>query len=257
MSRFLCTALSEFKMEKASVLKGKVFLLTGASRGIGASIAQALGAAGAEVVLVARDEEKLRSVAQSVNQAGGQGHVESVDLAEESSLVNLVRQVGEKWGRLDGLINNAGLAESRPITETSTESWDKLMAVNARGPFILCRECLRLLRKADRPKIINICSVVGVKGYPNQTAYTASKHALRGFSIALANELKDEKINVHVICTGGVATEMISSMRPDLDLSELIQPDEIAEIVMYLLTHRGNAVIDELHLRRQTNSPWF
>jgi 3-oxoacyl-[acyl-carrier protein] reductase len=98
---------------------------------------------------------------------------------------------------------------------------------------------------------------VGVKGYPNQTAYTASKHALRGFSIALANELKDEKINVHVICPGGVATEMISSVRPDLDLDELIQPEEIAEIVMYLLTHRGNAVIDELHLRRQTGDPWF
>jgi 3-oxoacyl-[acyl-carrier protein] reductase len=244
-------------MENASGLKGKVYLLTGASRGIGASIAQSLGVVGAEVILVARDEANLQQVAESVNAAGGTGHIKQVDLREESALIELAGQIGEKWGRLDGLINNAGIAESGSVAETTTETWDRLMAVNARSAFILCRECLDLLRQTERPKIINVASVVGVKGYPNQTAYSASKHALRGFSIALANELKDEKINVHVICPGGVATEMVSTMRPDLDLRELIQPEEVAEIVMYLLTHRGNAVIDEFRLRRQTNDPWF
>ncbi len=232
-------------------------MLTGASRGIGASVARALGEVGAEVILVARDEAKLLQVAESVRQAGGTAHIYPVELTEESALVDLVRQVGEKWGRLDGLINNAGIAASARVCETTTEIWDRLMAVNARSAFILCRECLDLLGQAENPKIINVSSVVGVKGYPQQTAYSASKHALRGFSIALANELQNEKINVHVICTGGVATEMVSQMRPDLDLGELIQPEEVAEIIIYLLTHRGNAVIDEFHLRRQTSAPWF
>jgi 3-oxoacyl-[acyl-carrier protein] reductase len=98
---------------------------------------------------------------------------------------------------------------------------------------------------------------VGVKGYACQTAYTASKHALRGMSIALAEELKSENIRVHVICPGGVATDMVNEVRPDIKPDELIAPDEIAELVLYLVTHRGNAVVDEIHVRRASAGPWF
>ena len=131
------------------------------------------------------------------------------------------------------------------------------MQVNARGPFILCREAMSLLKNAEKGRIINIASVVGIKGYPKQTAYSASKHALRGMSIALANELTSTNIRVHVICPGGVDTEMVQKVRPDIKKDELINHEEIAELVVYLTTHTGNAVIDEFHVRRATSAPWF
>ena len=130
------------------------------------------------------------------------------------------------------------------------------MAVNARAPFLFCREAIPYLRKSDIPTIINISSVVGVKGYVNQGAYTASKHALMGMTKVLAQELHKDGIRVHVISPGGVATDMVTKTRPDLDISELVTPDEIADIVIFLLINRGNAVIDEINVRRHSNSPW-
>ena len=114
-----------------------------------------------------------------------------------------------------------------------------------------------MLKRAERGFIINISSVVGVKGYPLQSAYTASKHALRGMSISLAEELKGTSIRVHVLCPGGVNTDMVSSVRPDIPKGELIAPEEIAELVCYLITHKGNGVVDEIRIRRSTSGPWF
>ena len=131
------------------------------------------------------------------------------------------------------------------------------MWVNARAPFILCREALALLRKSPAGYIINIASVVGVKGYPFQSAYTSSKHALRGMTISLSEELRDSNIRVHLLCPGGVDTGMVARVRPDIARDELIRPEEIAELVLYLVTHEGNAVVDELHIRRATSTPWF
>ena len=114
-----------------------------------------------------------------------------------------------------------------------------------------------MLRKFQPSYIINIASVVGVKGYPLQSAYTASKHALRGMSISLSEELRDSQIRVHVLCPGGVDTELVGKVRPDINKGDLIGPDEIAELVLYLVTHKGNAVLDELHIRRAASTPWF
>jgi len=180
-----------------------------------------------------------------------------VDLQDEGSIQQLVAETRKRCQRLDILVNNAGVVFAGKLEETSTAQWDRCMSVNSRGAFILCREAIGLLRASQRGYIVNISSVVGVKGYANQIAYTASKHALRGMSIALAQELKDEPIRVHTICPGGVDTDMVSSVRPDINKDELIQADEIAELVLYLVTHQGNAVIDELRIRRATSEPWF
>ena len=131
------------------------------------------------------------------------------------------------------------------------------MWVNARAPFILCREALALLRKSQAGYIINIASVVGVKGYPLQSAYTSSKHALRGMTISLSEELRDSNIRVHLLCPGGVDTDMVSNVRPDIKKEDLIGPDEIAELVLYLVTHKGRGIVDELHIRRAAAAPWF
>ena len=238
-------------------LELKVAIITGASRGIGRAITIALARERAIVVLAARSLDQLRLCAEQVKEAGGWAEIIQTDLKEEKSIKNLVSVVRHKYGRLDILINNAGVTHSAELEKTSTLDWERCMMVNARAPFILCREALPLLRKSETFYIINISSVVGVKGYPMQSAYTSSKHALRGMTMSLAEELRGSNIRVHLLCPGGVDTDMVSNVRPDIPKTELIKPEEIAELVLYLVRHKGNAVIDELHIRRATSSPWF
>jgi NAD(P)-dependent dehydrogenase (short-subunit alcohol dehydrogenase family) len=238
-------------------LAGKVAIVTGASRGIGRAISIALAKEAATIVLAARSTEKLKETAEQVTDAGGKAEIVVTELAEEESIRNLVKVTGENFSRLDILVNNAGVTHSAKLKETATADWDRCHQINARAPFILCREALPLLIKAEAAYIINIASVVGVKGYPLQSAYTASKHALRGMTISLAEELKGSNIRVHLLCPGGVDTELVGKVRPDIKKSDLMQPEEIAELVVYLVTHEGNAVIDELHIRRAASSPWF
>jgi NAD(P)-dependent dehydrogenase (short-subunit alcohol dehydrogenase family) len=241
----------------AEELAGNVAIVTGASRGIGRAISVALAQESATIVLAARSIQELQKTAEKVTNAGGQAKIILVELTEEKSIRNLIQVTGEKLGRLDILVNNAGVTHSAELQQTSTEDWQRCISINASAPFILCREALPLLKKSQAAYIINIASVVGVKGYPLQSAYTASKHALRGMTMSLAEELRGSNIRVHLLCPGGVDTDMVDNVRPDIAKDELIKPEEIAELVLYLVTHKGNAVVDELRIRRATSSPWF
>ena len=241
----------------AGKLAAQIAIVTGASRGIGRAISVALAQEAATVVLVARSKPKLKETAELVKQAGGNAEIIVTDLLQEESIKKLVKTVDEKFHQLDILINNAGITHSSKFEETRTEDWQRCMQINASAPFILCREALPLLRKSSTSYIINISSVVGVKGYPLQSAYTASKHAVRGMTISLAEELNGTNVRVHLICPGGVDTELIPRVRPDLKSEDLMRPEEIAELVLYLVTHKGKAMIDELHIRRTTSKPWF
>lgn len=238
-------------------LAGQVVLVTGASRGIGKAIAVMLAEHGAHVIAAARTQSALDEVVSEIKQQGGKAQSFVFDLTDENSIIALAEKINNDFGRLDILVNNAGLTHSAPLQETTTADFDRVMATNIRGPYLLIREVLPMLRQSLRGFIINIASVVGVKGYARQTAYTASKHALRGMSIALAEELRDTAIRVHVLCPGGVATDMIARVRPDIPKETLIEPVEIAELVLYLVTHKGNAVIDEIRIRRADSAPWF
>jgi NAD(P)-dependent dehydrogenase (short-subunit alcohol dehydrogenase family) len=238
-------------------LDRKVAIVTGASRGVGRAICVAFAKEGATLILAARSVQKLKETAGLVAQVGGNAQIVVTDLAEERSIKDLVKATNEGFGRLDILVNNAGVTVSAKLEQTPTQDWDRLFAVNARAPFILCRETLPLLRKAAKAYIINIVSIVGLKCYALQSAYTASKHALRGMTKALAEELRGTNVRVHSICPGGIDTDMIGQIRPDIKKEDLMQPAEIAELIVYLVTHKGNAVIDELHIRRAASAPWF
>ena len=242
-------------MEKR--LGGKIALVTGASRGVGRAISVAFAQEGAAIMLAARSSQKLNETAEEVRRAGGKAESVITDLSREEAIKKLVKVTSEKFGRLDILVNNAGVTHSAKLEATTTENWDRVFRVNTRAPFILCREALPLLRKASKGYIINIVSIVGVKCYPLQSAYTASKHALRGMTKSLAEELRGTNVRVHSICPGGIDTDMIQVIRPDIKKEDLMKPEEIAELVVYLVTHEGNAVIDEFHIRRAASSPWF
>ena len=237
-------------------LTGKVAIVSGAGRGIGRGIALTLATGGARVSLAARTESELLAVQAEIEALGGQAARLLTDVGREADVVSLVADTMERFGRVDILINNAGIGIYGPLAETQVADWDRMMAVNARGPFLLCREAIPRLRRQELSHIVNISSVLGVKGYVSQSGYTASKHAVMGMSKALAKEVHEEGIRVHAICPGGVDTQMISQARPDLDHSVLIHPQEIADIVLFLVTRRGNAVIDVVYVRRAASTPW-
>jgi len=211
---------------------------------------------GCRVMLASRSKPELQNASSDIEANSGQAACCVCDVGAEADVVSLVKATIETFGRLDIVVNNAGFGIYGPMEASRTEEWDAVMAVNARGPYVLCRESIPHLREHPVSFIVNIGSVVSVKGYAEQAIYTASKHALHGMSKAFAREAQVDNIRVHAICPGGVDTELVSQARPDLDRSELMQPDEIADIVLFLVTRRGNAVIDEVRVRRASSTPW-
>ncbi len=237
-------------------IKGKVALVTGGGRGIGRAIALALGKAGAHVVVAARSRDQIAAVAKEITSAGGAASAIAVDLADEGSVMNLFTQIVDRLGRLDVLVNNAGVGRYGRVAEFSAADLDCLLAVNVRGTFLCCREAMKLMIPHKSGYIINISSVLGFKGYANQAAYTAAKHAVMGLTKSLAVEAQEHDIRVSAISPGGVDTEMVRQSRPDLDPSILLSSDDIAHAVLYLLSLSENAAVDQIYIRRRTSAPF-
>lgn len=237
-------------------LRGKHAIVTGAGGGIGRSIALMLEGQGVHVMLCGRSEEKLKKTAEQ-GSGNGKFAICPGDLLEEEYIAGAVQAAKEQLGGIDFVVNNAGLAHNMPFEQIPTDLFDTIMATNVRAPFLLSKYALAYLRESGCGTIVNICSVVAHKGYPYQAAYTASKHALYGLSKTMANELNSENIRVHVISPGGVYTEMVKETRPDLDASGLTLPEDISDLVLYLLEHRNtNGVVDEICIRRPGKEPF-
>lgn len=234
-------------------MKDKVCIITGAGGGIGSAIAEALFACGMRLVLVGRSEEKLRKVAN-----GRDCLILPGDLRSEGYIKHIIEMTVRKFGGIDILINNAGIAQSKPFEEISMDEFDDIMTVNARAPFLLCQKALPYLQESTCGTIINIASVVAHKGYALQSAYAASKHALLGFSKSLAKEYAEKNVRVHVISPGAVFTDMVKISRPDLTGEGMLLPEDIAETVLYLIKMRNTAsVADEIELHRETKEPFM
>ncbi len=243
-------------MKQNVPLKERTALVTGASRGIGLSTARELAAAGMKVFLCSRPSKALEEAAESIRSSGGEAETLPGDLSDPDAAGRLAGELKGRIQVLDVLINNAGQALSSPVEDTRDEDWDRIMRINARSPYILTRELLPLMESSDLKTVVNIASVVAVEGYPLQSAYTASKHALIGFSKSLARELQDRQFRIHVISPGGVATGMVTGVRPDIKAEELIHPDEIAEWIYFLLTRKGKGMVDHIRIRRESKLPW-
>ncbi|HOK51014.1 MAG: SDR family oxidoreductase [Bacteroidales bacterium] len=234
----------------------KTIIITGAGKGLGRAITLRLAQMEHRLLLVGRNEADLAQLAEQAKEAGSEATYVVADLVRPESAGLIVETCIQAYAGIDVLINNAGVANPFSIESTPVEQWDLMMAVNARAPFLLCKKAIPYLRQSTQATIINISSVVGRKGYVNQAAYTASKHALTGFTKALAKEVQPMGIRVHLISPGGVATETLARTRPDLTQNGLMQPEEIAEVIAFLLSMRGNAMIDEINLRRLNATPF-
>lgn len=239
------------------ILKGKIALITGASGGIGSCIARRFAQDGISLALLGRSKEKLAATAASVREYGVETLLLPGDLLDDAYLEDCFAAVKERFAGLDILVNNAGIALSRSFDETTMAEFDRIMALNARVPYLACHLALPLLRCSECASILNIASVVAHKGYPLQSAYAASKHALAGFTKSLASEVYREDIRVHLISPGGVFTDMVRIARPDLTGEDMILPEDIAEIAAFFIEHRTNAVIDEICVHRSGKEPFL
>jgi len=228
----------------------KTALVTGGSGGIGKAISKELAKSGYKVAIVGRNQAKLDKAVAEIKENGTEAYGIQADLLQENAPKDIIEKVSTYFGQLNILVNCAGLSKSGDFTEVSVEEWNRIFIVNARAPFFICREALPLLKKTEKAIVINIASVVGFKGYIHQSVYSSSKHALTGFTKVFAKEVQPFGIRVHLISPGGVATEMVTKMRPDINTKELIQPEEIANIVNYIINCKGNGTVDQFYIRR-------
>jgi NAD(P)-dependent dehydrogenase (short-subunit alcohol dehydrogenase family) len=189
-------------------LEGKIALITGANRGIGRGIAEAFAAEGAAMTLMARDAALLNETAESLKQGGANVLAVPADVTDEKQVQEVFRLAMDRFGRLDVLVNNAGtFAGYGPIDEVSVESWDQIIAVNLRGPFLCSREAFRIMKRQRGGRIINIGSIASQRVRPRSAAYSTTKHGLWGLTQVTALEGRDHGISCGVLNPGNVMVE--------------------------------------------------
>ncbi|MGH7445794.1 MAG: 3-oxoacyl-[acyl-carrier-protein] reductase [Longimicrobiales bacterium] len=221
-------------------LGGKVALVTGASRGIGRTIAEHLARAGARVAVVARDEERAGVAAQALE---GEGHLAyACDVADGDACTALVKRVEDELGGIDILVNNAGVTDDNLLLRLTDEAWDRVLDTNLKGAFHLIRAASRGMMRRRSGRIINISSVVGVTGNAGQANYAASKAGLIGLTKSVARELASRGILCNAVAPGFIETDMTgvlpdatrASLQDQIALGRLGTGDDIASVVRFL-----------------------
>jgi len=194
-------------------LKQKVAVITGASRGLGRTMAKGLAAAGAQVVLVARDEAKLNETRDDIIAEGGQASVLALDLADEEAIRTGIRRIGGELGRIDICVNNAGIINWQPVLESDVEDFERIMDTNVKATFVMSQECAAFMRTGSRGgRIVNIGSILSTLGRAKLHAYCASKSAIVGLTRSLAAELGRENITANVIAPGYFISDINASL---------------------------------------------
>ncbi len=225
-------------------LKSQVALVTGASRGIGAAIARALACQGAIVGLLARNEERLDSIASEIVSDGGHAFPIIADLAEPDHMIERVRAFQADAGPITLLVNNAGVTRDQLLLGLKPDDWETVLNINLTGVYHITRHVLRDMLKQRKGSIVNISSVVALMGNPGQVNYVAAKAGLIGFTKALAREVASRNIRVNAVAPGFIDTAMTANL-PDetrraymkqIPLGRFGTPEDVAQTVLFLLS---------------------
>jgi 3-oxoacyl-[acyl-carrier protein] reductase len=222
--------------------EGKIALVTGASRGIGEAIARRLAGEGATVVAAARSADALEKVVSSIASAGGKASVLALDLADQASIESGVKATLAAQGQIDVLVNNAGVTEDNLILRMSRDAWDRVLATNLTGVFLLTQAVVKSMVRKRYGRIVNVTSIVGLMGNAGQANYAASKAGLVGLTKSIARELASRNITCNAVAPGFIATAMTEKMTEEaraaltgqIPQGRLGSVDDVAAAVAYL-----------------------
>ncbi len=225
-------------------------IVTGASRGLGRSIAITLAASGYTIACIGRSQEHLAATIAQIQQNGGQAHSYAVDVTDAQAIEKTVAAIEEQFGRIDVLVNNAGITRDTLLMRMKTEDWDAVINTNLKGAFLWTQAVVRLMMRARSGKIINIASVIGLIGNSGQANYAASKAGLIGFTKSIARELAIRNITCNAICPGFIETEMTDSLHQDIKnrileqipLKRFGKPEDVAHLVAFLVSPQAQYI---------------
>ncbi len=223
------------------MLEDKVTLITGASQGLGKALALAFAREGARVVVNARSEESIRQVAKEVEDAGADVLAIAADVSKEFDVERLVRKTVVRFGRIDVLVNNAGLLGPRvALEEYPEDEWRRVMDANLTGPFLVSKAAIPHMSEGG--SIINIVSGVSVEGRAEWGAYSASKFGMEGLTQILAAELEERGVRANAVDPGGMRTDMRAAAYPEEDPQTRITPEENTAVFLYLASDESREV---------------
>lgn len=238
-------------------LEGKVVIVTGGNSGVGAATAQLFAKEGAKVVISARRQAQLEEVAAKIREAGGEVLPVVTDISKPEDAKNLVAKTVEAYGKVDVLVNNAGVLEEglKPIDKVTDEDMDRILGINAKGTMYCMREALAEMKKANCGSIVNVASVAGVMGCGG-AAYVSSKAAIVGVTRHTALRFAGTGIRCNAVCPGSIATPMVANARPDNQDPDMFgqmakhsdmrvgvcMPDDVANIILFLASDESRAI---------------
>lgn len=237
-----------------NTLSGRVVLVTGAGRGLGAAICETLGAEGAHVVATDVNEASAWDVAERIKSDSGTACGFKLDVGDEEEVRQVLAGAVKRFGRLDAVINNAGIDVTTSIKELSTEDWERVMRTNLTGPFLMAKHSLEHL--APGGHIVNIASTAARRAWPNASVYHASKYGLMGLTHALHAELRSLGIKVSAVIAGGMRTPFLLDRFPDIDAGLLQDPMNVARAVKFVLTQPPETVIPEVMVLPMKETSW-
>lgn len=237
-------------------LKNKVALVTGGGRGLGAAICHALSQAGASVIAADVRADLAEEVAAHICAEHGRAEAAPLDVSDAHFAQTTAHYVMTRYGHIDILVNNAGTDVTALFTELSIEEWDRIVAVNLRGPFLMAKSVFPYMLQQRSGHIVNIVSTAAKRAWANACAYHASKWGLLGFSHALHVEARQHNIKVTAVIAGGMRTPFLLERFPELDPDVLQDPRTVAETVRFVLTQPAETVIPEVLVLPMRETSW-